>query len=56
MSEKCLQTAENAKNRRIQLKYREDNFENVSSAFLVPENHMVATKILTLGAIGKKLA
>ena len=54
--EKCLKTAENAKNRRIQLKYREDNFENGFSAFLVHKNHMIATKILTLSAIGKKLA
>ena len=56
ISQKCLKTAENAKNHQIKLKYREDNFENVFSAFLVLENHMVATKILTLSVIGKKLA
>ena len=56
ISEKCLKTAENDKNRRIQPKYREDSFENGFSAFLVRENSGIATKILTLSAIGTKLA
>ena len=53
---KCLKTAENAKNRRIHLKYRADDFDNMISVFLVPENPMVATKIFDLSPIGKKLA
>ena len=50
-----LKTAENAKNRRIQPKYRAHGFENGFIALPVPENPMLEKRILKLSPIGKKL-
>ena len=52
---KCLKNAENAKNRRIQPKYRAHDFENSFIALPVPENPMLEKRILKLSPIGKKL-
>ena len=52
---KCLKNAENAKNRRIQPKYRAHGFENGFIALPVPENPMLEKRILKLSPIGKKL-
>ena len=52
---KCLKTAENAKNRRIQPKYRAHDFENSFIALPVPENPMLEKRILKLSPIGNKL-
>ena len=46
--EKCLKTAENAKNRRIQLKYRAYGFGNTFIRFLDRENIYFGTKIFVL--------
>ena len=53
---KMLKNRGKCKNRRIQPKYRADNFVNGFSVFLVPENPIFATKIFALSAIGAKLA
>ena len=46
--EKCLKTAENAKNRRIQLKYRAYCFGNTFIRFLDLENIYFGTKTFVL--------
>ena len=53
---KCIKTAKNAKNRRIQLKYRANNFGNGFIGLPVPQNPMIEPRILNLSPIGKKLA
>ena len=55
IEKKCLKTAEKMKNRRIQPKYRANNFGNGFIALPVAQNHMIEKIILNLSPIGKKL-
>ena len=42
-------------NRQIQLKYRDNKFENSFSILLIPQNLLICTKLLSVGVVGIKI-